>query len=91
MEIVLIIFIPCLIKLSKRNTSFSRTTPSALILLTTFDTFGNALKLTSKIGQHHFLTIVFRTKSQKSFISRKQVLVDDILMRKLPITTYYLF
>jgi hypothetical protein len=30
------------------------------------------------------LTIVFQNKIPKSFINRKQALVDDILMRKLP-------
>jgi hypothetical protein len=55
-------------------------------LLTTFDTFGNALKLTSK----NRATSIFFDNSfseqnpQKSFINRKQALVDDILMRKLP-------
>jgi hypothetical protein len=48
MEIVLIIFILCLIKLSKRNTSFTEQRQVHYNLLTTFDTFGNALKLTSK-------------------------------------------
>jgi hypothetical protein len=48
MEIVLIIFILCLIKLSKRNTSFTEQRQVHYNLLTTFDTFGNALKLTLK-------------------------------------------
>jgi hypothetical protein len=48
MEIVLIIFILCLIKLSKRNTSLAEQRQVHYNLLTTFDTFGNALKLTSK-------------------------------------------
>jgi hypothetical protein len=82
MEIVLIIFILCLIKLSKKNTSFSRTTSSALYNLLTFDTFGNALKLTSKNrATSNIFDNSFSEQNPKIFYYRKQALVDDILMR----------
>jgi hypothetical protein len=47
MEIVLIIFI-LFNQASKRNTSFTEQRQVHYNLLTTFDTFGNALKLTLK-------------------------------------------
>jgi hypothetical protein len=47
-EIVLIIFILCLIKLSKKIPALPEQRQVHYNLLTTFDTFGNALKLTLK-------------------------------------------
>jgi hypothetical protein len=65
MEIVLIIFILCLIKLSKRNTSFTEQRQVHYNLLTTF---GNALKLTlKKMATSNILTIVFQNKIPKIF------------------------
>jgi hypothetical protein len=82
MEIVLIIFILCLIKLSKRNTSFTEQRQVHYNLLTTFDTFG-MLNFKNRATSNIFDNS-FSNKIPKSFINRKQALVDDILMRQLP-------
>jgi hypothetical protein len=73
MEIVLIIFIPCLIKLSKEIPALAEQRQVHYNLLTTFDTFGNALKLTSKISNIKYFDNSFSNKIPKSFISRNKL------------------
>jgi hypothetical protein len=52
--------------------------------LTTFDTFGNALKLTLKIeATSNIFDNSFSEQNPKIFINRNKLLVDDILMRQL--------
>jgi hypothetical protein len=64
----LIIFIPCLIKLSKEIPALAEQRQVHYNLLTTFDTFGNALKLTSKIRQHQiFFDNSFSEQNPKIF------------------------
>jgi hypothetical protein len=72
MEIILIIFIPCLIKqkeipAEQRQVHYNN-------LLTTFDTFGNALKLTSKKWQHQiFFDNSFSEQNPKNLLLVKKL------------------
>jgi ribosomal protein L7Ae-like RNA K-turn-binding protein len=63
----LIIFIPCLIKLSKEIPALAEQRQVHYNLLTTFDTFGNALKLTKNRATSNIFDNSFSEQNPKIF------------------------